>query len=282
MITNENLIKPGCEYFFNTPTQLAKTLFFYPTIVGDFKYLSGYQKNRSSFDSFLLMFIESGNMRIRTDDKMSIATAGQVVFLDCYAPHEYTALTGAHVLWIHFDGALARGYYNELTSRFGNVIMPSNPSRVKEFFHDIYKGFAASNPQDETMLSLNIVSILTCLFHITDQSTSTGQSGIRKSISYISDNFTRQLSLEEIANEAALSPYYFIRAFKKETGVSPHQYLIETRISYAKYYLSSTQKPISEIAYSSGFNDDSAFCSTFKKRTGMTPKEYRNLRLENN
>jgi len=74
---------------------------------------------------------------------------------------------------------------------------------------------------------------------------------------------------------AGFSPYYFTRKFKKETGMTPHQFLLSTRISAAKYNLSNTSMTISEIAYSCGFDDESAFCYCFRKREGVTPNEFR-------
>jgi AraC-like DNA-binding protein len=74
---------------------------------------------------------------------------------------------------------------------------------------------------------------------------------------------------------AGLSPYHFNRKYKKETGVTPHQFLLSTRISAAKYNLSNSNMTISEIALSCGFIDESAFCYCFKKREGITPNEYR-------
>ena len=132
MYTNEPLIKSGCQYFFNTPSGNVKNLFFYPTIIGDFTYLPGYIKQRSSFDSFLLMFVESGSLELESSGRKEIATAGTIVFLNCYLPHSYGSENGAHVLWFHFDGTPAGDYYNEFYSRNGNVILPSNPHEIKE------------------------------------------------------------------------------------------------------------------------------------------------------
>ncbi len=276
MITTEPLIKPGCEYFFNTPANLAKTLFFYPTIIGDFEYQTGYHKIRSSFDSFLLMFVDSGSMEIRTGNDAMLATPGNVVLLDCYAPHEYTALSDTHVLWFHFDGGTCREYYEQLVSRRGNVLLPEHPGTMRERFSRMYSYFSDAEPVEEAALSLEILEILTALFQIPSADEGPTLDPIRLAISYINEHFTEDITLTQLSELVSLSPYYFSRAFKKETGVPPHQYVIRTRISYAKYYLSSTDKSVSEIAYSAGFLDDSAFCSTFKKHVGMTPKEYRN------
>jgi AraC-like DNA-binding protein len=101
------------------------------------------------------------------------------------------------------------------------------------------------------------------------------EDGIKKVTTYLTENFSKKITLEEMADMAGLSPYHFNRKYKKETGVTPHQFLLSTRISAAKYSLSNSNMTISEIAISCGFIDESAFCYCFKKREGITPNEYR-------
>ncbi len=71
----------------------------------------------------------------------------------------------------------------------------------------------------------------------------------------------------------------FAKLFKKETGATPHQFLLSTRIAAAKYNLSNTGMTIREIANSCGFEDVSAFCSQFRKRVGCTPGAFRTMAL---
>ena len=58
--------------------------------------------------------------------------------------------------------------------------------------------------------------------------------------------------------------------------MTPHKYLITTRMSNAKFLLKTSQMSVKEIAIRSGFSDESGFCTAFKKQEGMTPNEYRN------
>lgn len=94
-------------------------------------------------------------------------------------------------------------------------------------------------------------------------------------ISYINEHFQKDLSLEQLAAEANMSPFHFTRVFTKETGITPHQYLIKTRLSAAKYLLKSTEMSIKNIAFSTGFNSETSFCTTFKKWENVTPSQYR-------
>ena len=94
-------------------------------------------------------------------------------------------------------------------------------------------------------------------------------------ISYINEHFQQDLSLDILASKTNLSVYHFTRSFTREIGVSPHQYIIKTRLSAAKYLLKSTETSVKDIAFSTGFNSESSFCITFKKWEHVTPSQYR-------
>ena len=90
----------------------------------------------------------------------------------------------------------------------------------------------------------------------------------------------QELSLEDLAAQAALSPFYFSRLFKRETGFSPHRYILAARIGNAKFLLQSTGDSVKRICFTVGFTSESSFCTAFKKETGLTPSEYRARVLE--
>lgn len=93
-------------------------------------------------------------------------------------------------------------------------------------------------------------------------------------INYIYNNIERQIKTEEIAKRLSLSTVYFCAWFKKETGRSPKQYILETRISHATLLLSSGKENISSVAYKCGFADVYHFSHAFKKYTGIPPSKY--------
>ena len=98
-----------------------------------------------------------------------------------------------------------------------------------------------------------------------------------ETISYISEHFQEDITVDHLAARAGLSQYHFIRTFKKETGFTPHEYLINTRIATARYLLKNSRLPVKEICFAAGFSSESVFCSAFKKHQGMTPVQYRGL-----
>ena len=92
---------------------------------------------------------------------------------------------------------------------------------------------------------------------------------------HITTNYHNDISLEEIAKVANLSPTAFCRLFKQRTNRHFVEYLNEVRISNACKFLLETSLNVSEIAFQCGYKTLSNFNKIFKKTTGLAPKEYR-------
>ncbi len=100
---------------------------------------------------------------------------------------------------------------------------------------------------------------------------------LQQAMDYIQANLGENLSLTAIAEELDMSHYYFCRLFKRSTGVSPHQYLIQQRIERGKELLRLPELSVTTVALMCGFNHQSHFAKHFRQRTGLTPKQFRNL-----
>ncbi len=97
---------------------------------------------------------------------------------------------------------------------------------------------------------------------------------LRQTIEYIEAHLTADLRLEEMAENAQMSPYTFGRLFRQTTGLTPHQYLLRARIKEAKRLLREGKSPIADISLQLGFSDQSHFTRVFHKITGVTPKKF--------
>lgn len=89
-----------------------------------------------------------------------------------------------------------------------------------------------------------------------------------------------RLSLHALARAAGLSPYHFLRTFRQVAGMTPHQYVLRTRLHRAALRLRRSNDAISTIAYDSGFDDLSTFNRRFRRLMGVNPGVYRG-RLRN-
>lgn len=277
MISYETHILPNSDYYVYTPSTLAKKLLFYPICIGSFRYDGGYRLARDSYDSFLIMYILKGTCFVTVGSHTMQAMAGQLILLDCYAPHAYGTDSGFEALWIHFDGPMARSFYETIVSEKGSLLYPAHSDAIHRSLYDIYDTFRSRAPIAEDQISGTITNILTDLLSSENTQQVSGQTqiGISEAISHINKYFYKSITLQELADIAALSPYYFSRVFARETGMTPHKYLISTRMANAKFLLKTSLMSVKEVAFHSGFSDESGFCTAFKKQEGMTPKEYR-------
>lgn len=82
-------------------------------------------------------------------------------------------------------------------------------------------------------------------------------------------------SLAALSRDCAMSPFHFLRTFRQVVGLSPHQYVLRTRLHQAALRLKRGGDSVSEIAYDAGFNDLSSFNHRFKKVMGVNPSRYR-------
>jgi AraC family transcriptional regulator len=100
---------------------------------------------------------------------------------------------------------------------------------------------------------------------------------LRQAIEYIQAHLGEDLSLSAIATELGMSQYYFCHLFKRSTGISPHQYLIQQRVERAKYLLKHSERTITAIALDCGFANQSHFARCFRQCTGMNPNQFRKI-----
>lgn len=278
MQSQERHISPDSQYFVYSPSKNAREMFLYPLQCGRFFYDPGYELTRESFDSFLLMYVEKGSFELEAGSPPArTVSAGQFAIIDCYARHAYLTRTGWICLWCHFDGITARHWYENITQRLGNVFSLSDPQPVIRKLSAIYETFSAGGVVREPLLSKYLTDILTAILLYTpsDAAADAQLSAVETAATYISEHFAEKLTVEGLAAMAGFSEYHFIRIFKRQTGFTPYEYLMNTRMSNARYLLKNTALPVKEICFSTGFSGESSFCSAFRRIEGMTPAQYR-------
>lgn len=91
----------------------------------------------------------------------------------------------------------------------------------------------------------------------------------------IDEGSSEPLDLETVASEAGLSPYHFLRLFAGVLGVTPHQYLIRSRLRRAARLLADDSRSITDVAFDVGFGDLSNFVRTFHRAAGVSPRVFR-------
>ncbi|NDJ17937.1 helix-turn-helix domain-containing protein [Myxacorys almedinensis] len=99
------------------------------------------------------------------------------------------------------------------------------------------------------------------------------RSTLQRVTEYIHAHLHQDLRLVELSAIAQLSPYHFLRLFKQQLKITPHQYILQCRIEQAKYLLQHSELSLAEIAIRVGFCDQSHLTRSFKRIVGVTPKQ---------
>ena len=92
---------------------------------------------------------------------------------------------------------------------------------------------------------------------------------------WIDANSHQQIDLDTAAAQAEISPFHFLRLFSGVLGVTPHQYLVRSRLRHAARLLADDEKPVTDVAYDVGFGDLSNFVRTFHRAAGVSPRKFR-------
>jgi AraC-like DNA-binding protein len=98
---------------------------------------------------------------------------------------------------------------------------------------------------------------------------------VRSARRLLDEHYNTPITIEQLSSKVALSPYYFIRLFRRIYRQTPHQYLVQQRIARAKELLRTTDLPITEICVAVGFESLGSFSALFRKLAGISPSAYR-------
>ncbi|WP_291869253.1 AraC family transcriptional regulator [Bradyrhizobium sp.] len=101
-------------------------------------------------------------------------------------------------------------------------------------------------------------------------------------IAFVEEHLAANPTLSELASACALSPVHFARQFRRRMGLSPHQYVLDRRVARARALLAATGYPITDIAYETGFSNQSHMTAVFAARAVPPPARFRRARRQEN
>lgn len=252
--------------FFPVSTLAEETL-LYRLQAGSYHCPSGYRVERPSFRGHLLMAVLEGEGYAGLAGAEKPVSPGSLVLIDTRKPHVYGTQTGWETLWVHFSGGGSDGLVSAVLALRGTV-SPLQNGRLEDM-ETLFR-----EESTEAACAVCLYRLLTGLLCPEKE----GRRGpIQEAARFMRENFSRPLSVKEIAESVYLSPYHFSRRFRAEMGDAPYTYLLRLRISEAKRLLQTTSLSVGEVAEACGFTDDGHFSVVFRQYAGSSPGEFRRL-----
>lgn len=270
----------GSEQFFDTPSEVAKSMLCYVTSCGRFFTEYGYQVERENYHNYMLFYILNGKLSVTNEGRTRIADHGKIGFINCNKPHEYHTIGNTEFIWVHLEGGNTDKFYRHIVKLYGSFVFSHpNADEFERRLEQLIRAYQTGQCLGEAEKSKQLYALLILLFDGTtaDASDENGEPipTLDAALKFIESNFKKNITLQDIANVVSISPYHFSRIFKKAYGYSPHEYLMLVRINRAKHLLKTTDYPIKVIAQQVGYPNPSTFTSAFTEKVGLSPKQFR-------
>ena len=229
---------------FSQPSEFDKKALYYTCDFGHYFCTKDYLIERESLNLFLLFYVTSGNIFVKTKNFDVNAKSGEIILLDCREQHIYCCNDAGEFLWFHFNGIAASHYVEHLYEKIGIHYRGNRAEKLRLRFQEIIS--AAAKPLvNEPVVSHNIDGILAAL---AAESAVTINELLRPTLEYIAKHFDEPISIDELANLSLMSQSNLIRYFRRCLDVTPHEYLLLYRLKQSKRLLVSTTESIERIS----------------------------------
>ncbi len=241
------------------------------------------RRGRGGLHIPLLLLTVSGEGRLRMGGTEHRLLPGAAALVPAGMAHAYFAPEGGRweFYWLHPEGAAAAGMAARLWNRLEGGFpffcgdMGEIGRRMEELL--LLEG------EREPVLALSVSRLVSDILHRLLLEAEAGREPSRAeglteaARRYMEANFSRRLTLEELGRTLYVSPEHLIRLFRRETGITPHEYLNRLRLARADQLLRFTRLPVEEVAARVGFRQSSHFIALYKKLYGATPGAARGI-----
>lgn len=231
---------------------------------------------RKNFPYYLLLYTYEGKGILKYEGKTYSLSQGDGFLIDCRKEHMYKSDNEhwKHAL-LHYAGHTSDWLYQQFSTDCSPVFHLEHSGKFQNNLEKLLVSYQKISPYREYSVSMYLQKLLLNLIEDRNTARLNVPDYIRYLERYLQCNFKNQLTLDELANFAGISKYHLEREFKKYTGYSIMNYLIELRVNHACFLLLNTNLSIRIISEESGFSDYPNFLKLFKSRMKTTPGKYR-------
>ena len=260
---------------------LTRDLYF--TEIGEIEVEKGtiwYQVEK--LENNMLAYCTKGNGILMISDDQIPVSDDQFFIIPRQSSFKFYSVidVNSRFLVFHFDGKNVQLLVKEFSIVRNlipsvNNLVANREMLFDEIFNNLSKGFHDENLKYVNFCFAHLLATFIYASKNSDDFADESNSVIRKSIEFMNKNLNLKLSLERISKEAGYSPTYFTTLFKRETNYSPLSYFSHLKIVKACEFLDYTRTKVKEISFSLGYTDPYYFTKDFKKKMGMSPRQYR-------
>lgn len=240
---------------------------------------------RHTHDGYALGTVYDGAMRFWHGNANHLAAAGAVIVINPAEVHDGHAgsRSGCSYRMIYVERAAVEHWMADDAPRIRSTFALDGPTlidaqtaqRMRRFHEAIEPGprGCALEQQSRLLDLLHLLFSNHSLPRVASLAERPENDCVARAKRYLADRIAQPVRLTELAAAVTLSPFYFLRVFKRSTGMPPHAYLNELRLKRARELLRNGHAP-ADVAAASGFSDQSHLTRRFKQAFGVTPGRY--------
>ena len=222
-----------------------------------------------------ILVCKKGNATITLDDRKYSFAKNNIIIVNPNVIHSFKGVENAGFYCMHIDSSFIKVNFENVRNTLLTEFIECD-QKFLEIFDELYATYNSDDCLKTAKIKILLLKLLILLFenHSTDNAYSTYNSKAYKRtknvMSYIESNFSRELTLNQLATVANINKYQLAREFKAATGKSVFQYINHLRCKAASAMLKNGAS-VTEACESCGFKNLSYFSATYKKYIGVLP-----------
>jgi AraC-like DNA-binding protein len=263
-----------------TPSAYARSALLYVQEVGHFRTLAPYFTEREYLNSFLIVYTISGQGCLTYNNHNYELRPNQAFLIDCmeYQHYKTDPEQPWELLWVHFNGTGVTRFYETFAASGTPIVTLPPDSQSPSMLRELMELQQERTVRSELVGNRLLVSLLTdLLLALPEIGTSIADAPeyVRGAIKEMEQHYQEKITLDHMADLNSVNKYHLAKEFKRYTGFSPNEFLINIRMSHAKELLKYSALPIADIALEVGIDNVSHFIRLFKDRIDSTPLAFR-------
>lgn len=282
LFTNNKSSIVSSDRVLYTASSFARCSLLHLQEIGELRAIKPHTSSRSNLQSYLFFCVVDGAGELIYEGKNYRLSSGFCVFIDCRKPYSHTTdETNLWALrWCHFYGPTMGNIYSKYCERGGRPVF--SPTVTTPFFDVLAELLSVAKSSDymrDMLINERLSSLIRLImeqsWHPEDRALPNKRASVLEVKRYIDENYSCNISLENLCDRFYISKFYLTHSFKEQFGVTINSYLQTVRITHAKQLLRFSSITIEEIAENIGISDPAYFSRLFKNIEGVSPSVYR-------